>query len=254
MYSRDGALHFSTLKYIAQSPAHYAHAVSRTDFDSPAMRIGRAVHALVLQGIDAVVFEGERRGKAWTEFKEGRDVADVLNSAEWDKVQRMRDAVMSDPDASGLLSLCTEREVELEWTRGAHPCKGRLDARSPDRMNLLDLKTARTVEPRAFMRDAHRQNYHAQLPWYDYGQGNGRESWAEQFVIAVESVEPFPVQVFRLSPLLIVQGWDATEEWIAKLDECIAADGFRTGYRPGIVDWDAELVFADPDEEEEVEE
>lgn len=254
MYSRDGALHFSTLKYIQQSPAHYAHAVSRTDFDSPAMRIGRAVHALVLQDIEAVVFEGERRGKAWAEFKEGRDVADVLNSAEWDKVRRMRDAVFSDRDATFLLNLCTEREVELEWMRGAHPCKGRLDARAPDRAALLDLKTARTVEPRAFMRDAHRQSYHAQLPWYDYGQGNGRETWADQFVIAVESSEPFPVQVFQLSPLLIQQGWDATEEWIAKLDACIASDGFAGGYRPGIVEWDAELVFTQDDDEEEIEE
>ena len=60
MYSRDGSLHFSTLKYIQQSPAHYAHAVSRTDFDSQAMRIGRAVHALVLQDIEAVAVQEDR--------------------------------------------------------------------------------------------------------------------------------------------------------------------------------------------------
>lgn len=253
MYSRDGALHFSTLKYIAQSPAHYAHAVSRTDFNSPAMRIGRAVHALTLQGIEATVYEGERRGKAWAEFKEGRDVADVLNSAEWDKARRMRDAVMADRDAAHLLSACSEREVEVEWVRGGHPCKGRIDARSPDKRALLDLKTARTVEPRAFMRDAFRQSYHAQLPWYDFGQGNA-DSWADQYVIAVESSEPFPVQVFRLSPLLIQQGHDLCDEWLAKLDACIASGGFGGGYRPGIVDWDAELVFGGDDEEEEVEE
>lgn len=255
MYSNDGALHFSTLKYIKQSPLHYAHAVARTDFDSPSMRIGRAVHALVLQGIEADVYEGERRGKAWTEFKESRgSVSDVLNSAEWAKVQRMRDAVFADQFAREVLDTCTVREEELSWTRDGHPCKGRLDARSPSRSALCDLKTAKTVEPFAFMRDARRASYHGQLPWYDNGQGKGIGNWSDQFVIAVENIEPFPVQVFQLSPLCIVQGWDETCEWMARFDECFRSGKFAQGYRPGIVEWDAELVFASADDEEEVEE
>lgn len=253
MYSRDGSLHFSTLKYIKQSPLHYANAVARTDFDTPSMRIGRAVHGLVLQEIEPVVFDGDRRGKAWTEFKEGRDVADVLNAAEWDKVQRMRDAVFADPFAKAVLDTCTVREESLEWVRSGHPCKGRLDARSPSRSAICDLKTAKTVQPWQFMRDGVRQAYHAQLPWYDNAQGKSIGNWSDQFVVAVESVAPFPVQVFQLSPLLILQGWDETCLWMEKFDECIQRGNFQAGYKAGIVEWDAELVFGEDEDEEEEE-
>lgn len=253
MYSRDGALHFSSLKYIATSPLAYANAVQREKFDSPQMRIGRATHALVLEGKDAEVFEGDRRTKAWKEFSEGRDVSDVLNSAEWDLTRRMRDAVFADGEARKLLEACTVREESLEWTRGGHPCRGRLDARTPCRSALMDLKTARTVNPQQFMRTAFREQYHAQVPWYDVGQGKGLGRWSEQFVLAVENSAPFHVQVFRLSPLLIMQGNDAAEEWLRTFDACVASGGFRRGYREGCIEWDAELVISS-DEEEEIEE
>lgn len=269
MYSRDGALHFSTLKYIKQSPMHYVNAVARTDFDTPSMRIGRAVHGLILLEEKPCVFDGTRRGQPWKDFCEeyrletismedqdernARNIGDVLNAAEWDKVQRMRDAVFADPFAKAVLDTCTVREEALEWTRSGHPCKGRLDARSPSRSAICDLKTAKSVQPWQFMRDGIRQSYHAQLPWYDNAQGKSIGNWSDQFVVAVESVAPFPVQVFHLSPLCILQGWDETCLWMEKLDECIQRGNFRAGYKAGIVEWDAELVFGEDEDEEDEE-
>ena len=68
MYSSDGAIHFSAFKEMAKSPMHYAWRVANPMLDTPSMRLGRAVHALTLQGIEPYVFQGDRRGTKWTEF------------------------------------------------------------------------------------------------------------------------------------------------------------------------------------------
>ncbi len=60
------ALHFSRLRLMALSPAHYA-AYAQTE-PTPAMRFGTAVHALALGG-DLIRYDGERKGNAWAAFK-----------------------------------------------------------------------------------------------------------------------------------------------------------------------------------------
>lgn len=57
-------VHYSRLKLMSLSPAHYA-AYEREQ--TPAMRIGTLVHALALGG-EVIVYDGERRGAAWTAF------------------------------------------------------------------------------------------------------------------------------------------------------------------------------------------
>jgi hypothetical protein len=59
------AVHFSRLKLMAMSPAHYRAAAKR---GTAAMGFGTVVHALVLGG-DAIVYDGERKGGAWSAFK-----------------------------------------------------------------------------------------------------------------------------------------------------------------------------------------
>jgi len=61
-------VHFSRLKLLAQSPAHYrvGHAARK---ETAAMRFGTAVHVLALRG-EIVVFDGERAGNRWAAFKE----------------------------------------------------------------------------------------------------------------------------------------------------------------------------------------
>lgn len=60
-----GALHFSRLKLMALSPAHYKHAHRE---ETRALGMGTAVHTLVLGG-EVIVYEGERKGSAWASFK-----------------------------------------------------------------------------------------------------------------------------------------------------------------------------------------
>lgn len=61
------AVHFSRLKLMALSPAHYLAAAER-DEETPAKRMGTLVHARSLGG-ELVVYDGERTGNAWKHFK-----------------------------------------------------------------------------------------------------------------------------------------------------------------------------------------
>lgn len=59
-------LHWSRLRLIGRSPAHY-HA-NADDEDSPARRFGSCVHVLALGG-DVIRFPGQRKGNAWKAFQ-----------------------------------------------------------------------------------------------------------------------------------------------------------------------------------------
>lgn len=268
MYSRDGAIHFSALKMMAESPLHYAWFVSNDSGDTPSRKLGRAVHAATLQGIEPFVFHGDRRGTAWKDFVAERKlesaeiseesyysrscVDDVLTTTEWDKARLMRDSVFRDPKAYDLLKICSEREVDIAWTVDGHPCRGRIDARNPERTILVELKTTKCAKRWAFLRDAERMNYDAQLPWYDIGQGKtwipGSTEWSEHYIIAVENVAPFSTQVYHVSPLKVDQGYDKARRWIDEFSACVANDGFRRAYSTDVIEWDAEIFFGAQEE------
>ena len=273
MYSRDGAIHFSALKMMAESPLHYAWFVQNDSGDTPSRKLGRAVHAATLQGIEPFVFHGDRRGSKWTDFVAeyrlsngviesesyySRDaVEDVLTTPEWDKVRYMRDSIFADKRAYDLLKECTEREVDLSWTVNGHPCKGRIDARNPARTILVEVKTTKCAKRFAFLRDAERMNYDAQLPWYDIGQGKrwipGSTEWSEHYIVAVENVAPFATQVYHVSPLKVDQGYDKARRLIDEFSACVENDGFRRAYSNEVIEWDADLMLGSADDEEETE-
>ena len=241
--ANDGKIHYSTLKQIEQSPAHYRWATTHERSDSPAMRQGRALHALYLQGIAPIRIAGKKRAPT--------DSDDALLLSEYDTVQRMFDALQADPHAKEILSRCPEREHAMEWDLMGLRCAGRLDLRGPG--ILADLKSCRASFPRKFLWDAEKMHYDAQLPWYDVAGGvkpiGPDTAWSEQYLIAVESAAPYNVMVYRLDPLRIDQGWMKCEKWVHQLKQCLET-GHWPGYLEGVQTWDGELSFGEPDEEE----
>ena len=251
----DGRVHQSDLKAIAESPAHYQWRINHPQDDSPSKRIGRALHALYLQNIDPVTFDGKRSTKAYTEFVAplGDAAEDVLITSERDTVLRMRDALVADVHATEILSRCPEREVSIEWELMGLPCSGRLDLRGPG--VLADLKSCRSAHPRKFLWEAERKfHYDAQLPWYDVGGGikpiGPDTKWSDQYLIAVENVAPYNVLVYQLDPLRIDQGWSKIVEWMQILNSCLKS-GKWPGYLEGIQVWGGSISMCEEDEEDE---
>ena len=235
-------VHFSTLKHMAQSPAHYAYAASHEPPQSAAFRLGSAVDALAIGDGSLVKCCSARRGtKDYIKFLEScPEGVIILPAAEFGKACDMADSLVRNKQAMELLK--GERQRYLEWS-----WLGRELAGTPDVFcleHLTDLKTGRTAQPDKFMSSARWYGYHAQLAWYrraliECGFGTPASYW----IVAVESSPPYPTTVFRLTDNAIEQGERACRAWLERLLVCEESDTW-----PAYTDAPVPFDVADPEE------
>lgn len=238
--------HFSSLKRMAQSPAHYLHGLTTPHVDTPAMRLGRAVHAYVLGTTPPLVFAGDRRGKAWDTFREEAEPGrDIITTAECSKAHRMCEAVMSHHEAVALLA--GTREQEIKWQYMHRDVSSRPDVFTA--AHVTELKTSQTADPSRFTALALRMAYHAQLEFYREAvlHSTGGKPLAA-FIVAVESSAPYPVTVLRLSARALDQGARLVRSWAERVLAHEAADHWP-GYVEGVIELDTtedvELTYGD---------
>jgi len=235
-------VHFSRLKLMAKSPQHYAAADTIARQDTPAMRLGRLVHFLVLGG-PHVIYDGRRAGKAWEEFEAANTDAEIFTRSEADDAQPIAEAVLCNGDAVPLL--IGQHEVPIEWSIGDRRCAGRIDVLGAD--FITDLKTAADADPSRFTRQAHRMGYHAQLDWYGNGAAlAGLGAKPSRFIVAVESKPPHVVQCYEFTDAALEQGRRLWWSWWERLLGCERSD-FWPGYANGIfpIDAEDELMFGE---------
>jgi hypothetical protein len=217
-------LHFSTLKFMAQSPAHYLYASTHEPPQSAAFRLGSAVDAFCIgEGERVVTCPHRKNTKAYAEWEETTMPVDaiVLNATEWAKATEMADSIVRHKQAMELLAGERQRQIEWRWL-GRH-CSGTPDVFTVE--HLTELKTGRTAHPDRFMSAARFYGYHAQLAWYRRGLIEcGFGTPASYWIVAVESAPPFPVTVFQLTDNAIDLGERACRAWLERLLVCEAAD------------------------------
>lgn len=216
-------IHFSRLKYMAQSPAHYKYAVEHERPDTRSFRLGRAVHAALLGGPLVLVWEGSssRRGAKFDAFKAEHPDAIILIESEMDVITEMIYAVRNNETAMELLD--GTHELELEWSWLGRQCAGRIDAVGPNR--IVELKSDRCAEPGRFVRSGIRYGYHAQCWWYSNAVlQSGLGTAAESYVIAVESAPPYPVSVLCLTDRALDIGQRMCRAWMERLLTCEASN------------------------------
>ena len=237
----NGRLHFSQLKFLSQSPAHYKWNLTHERGDSASFRLGRAVDALVIGAGERVKTCPDRKGsKAYQAFLETcPDDVIILPPAEFGKACDMADSLIKHKRAMALLE--GERQKTLQWSLLGKDCEGTPDVFSLE--HLTDLKTCRTSHPEWFQRDARRYGYHAQLSWYkralqECGFGVPASCWN----VAVESSAPYPVTVFRLQDETLNQGERMWRSWLERLLVCEQSD-FWPSYT------EAHVEFVVPDGE-----
>lgn len=237
-------IRYSHLRQMARSPMHVRSAMDgQQSYDSVSMRLGRLVHGLVLGGPSApVIYEGERRGKAWADFQADHPGAEIVTRAEADKAQPIADAVLADVAASALLRLPGAiTEQRIEWPLGEVIAAGTPDLFDPATGILVDLKTTRDAEPRRFQRSAWSYQYHAQLDWYAEGLRAHGHTVRECYLVAVETAAPYGVSVHRLDSAALEDGRRLWSSWLERFRVCLAADHWP-GYadRPvnfGVPEW-----------------
>ncbi len=162
----------SDLDRIARSPLHWKYAERE---ETPAMRIGSAVHCAVLEperyATDYVTAPScERRTKAgkeeWTAFEEAHAGKVILTAAESAQCISMSTTMRAHPLVRDYLT-AGEAEVSALWVDSEFGvnCRARFDWLSASGMALY-LKTTGDASPAAFAKTCANFRYHVQAAWY----------------------------------------------------------------------------------------
>lgn len=226
----------SRLSRLLRSPRHLRAYLDEPQEDTPALLIGRATHAAVLEpDVFASGFvcapEVDRRTKAgkeeWAAFCDANAGREVLSPADHALCLALRRAVQAHPAASTLLGHAGDIEVSGVWTDHASGCRCKLRA---DKLCgsvgvVVDLKTTQDAGSESFTRSIFSLGYHRQAAMYIDGlRANGLD--VEHFVfVAVEKTPPYGVAVYRLTDEAIDAGRKqlrsllATYRWCTERDE-----------------------------------
>lgn len=242
-------LHWSDLKVIEQSPAHFRWRLeNKPPVQTPSMRYGSLLHCLVLGG-KFVSYPGERRGNAWKDFEAANEGAFIVTQKELGRCLEASRQVLSDPVAGPYLRGDKEREWKAQMFGRA--CGGRIDVSG--KTFTVDLKFTRTTDPAKLQRQALQMGWHAQIAWYMEARRALGEDPGEGVLVAIESKEPHPVTVMRLTERCLLEGAKQNRLWLERLQACEEADhwpGYVQAPIPLDVVEDANiLVFGDTDEE-----
>jgi hypothetical protein len=215
-----GPVRFSNLKHMARSPLHYHHAVTSEFHESRVMRVGYGVHGRVLGASPHVVYEGDRRGKAWEAFKAQYAGARILTSSEDADAKAIADAVLAHPRAAALMD--GKRELEVGWEWLGRECMSHLDVLGDGR--IVDLKITSAGPPEKFRWHALRMGWHAQLAFYRRAAAALGVKNPDCYLVAVEDKAPYAVTVRPLTPRALEAGDKLCRLWMERLLSCEGAD------------------------------
>lgn len=209
------------------------------DQDRPAYLIGRAAHALILEGGKA--FEagyaiggpinpstGNPYGantKAYAEWAAAQGKP-VLTQSQFDLVTQLAAAVKTHEITQQLLSEGIPEAVGRATYCG-EACQGRMDWFSAER-GIVDLKTCDDMT--WFESDARRYGYAQQMAFYRalVAEITGRK--VPVHIIAVEKQEPFRCGVWRMGEDVLGVAQKENEDAIARLRRCRERNQWPTGY------------------------
>ena len=213
---------WSALKHLRTSPKQYRFALDNPSPDTPSLRIGRALHSMVLEpdtfAERYAIWTGTRRGKAWEAFEAENASKTILTDKELLRVTGMQMALMSHKLATE--RLLGAREREIAWDIGHHKCAGRVDVVG-DR--LTDLKTAIDVRPHRWPTISAQYGYHNQSAWYHHGLmtlGLLDMTRPDPSTVVVQSMPPHDVVVWDHPIDVLNAGMAENMRLLALLDQC----------------------------------
>jgi hypothetical protein len=231
-YQAIDAINHSSLKNMAISAKYYLYKKQQINRPSPAMVLGTAIHAKLLEpdtfDDNVIVFEGKtKKGKAWDAFSELHSEKTIITQAQSDITIDASKNVMSNPRLKHIFTNPeTQTELSLVWTDETTGlrCKCRIDALSGF---LYDLKTTSSNTTQEFLKSAFKYYYHSQMAFYERGaRACGLQCNGTKIVVAQtkDVLESYMVDV----PFDTVDaGNKLIDGWLSELKTCIDEDIYR---------------------------
>ena len=175
---------------------------------TPAMRMGTLLHTAVLEpdrfAAKVHVWDGTKRGKAYTEFAEDKDPFWILSEKEYTICDAVRESVWAKTAAYKLIE-GAEIEKSITWDDPAcGPCKARLDVAKPTM--ICDFKTTANMEPGRFAVTCAQLHYHLQMGFYARGHEQITGTFPTVSIIAAEQKPPFDCAVYAVPEYTVRAG------------------------------------------------
>ncbi|MDR1492022.1 MAG: PD-(D/E)XK nuclease-like domain-containing protein [Planctomycetaceae bacterium] len=204
-----------------------------------AFLIGRAAHALILEGYEEYESQfavggpvnpstGKPYGVATKKFIEWQESQrkPVISQEKAELISAMNSGVRMNPYAVELLQNGRAEGVVRADYCGV-PCQIRADWFNPD-YGIVDLKTCDDL--RWFESDAKRFQYHHQLAFYQNVLDQAIGRLMPVYIIAVEKKEPFRCGVWQISSETLLFARAEIEAAIERLKVARMNDQYPTGY------------------------
>ena len=230
-YHASAALSSSGIKKLLRSPAHYV--VERTQSRAPtdAMRIGTAVHTLLLEPersgevVQMPTFNlrtnaGKADRDAWLAEHPG---AQAFALPDYERICGAVEAVRRHP-AAGMLLSEGKAETSLFWRDAATriECRARFDWYRPADGIIADVKTCQDASPEGFQRAIGAFSYHVSAAHYWLGHEHLMDrSPAAWLFICVEVEPPFGVAVYALESDALRAGMDQCARAYKTFRQCV---------------------------------
>jgi len=212
-YHSDDAVGSSLIRKLQTSTPMHALAMLATPMASPAMALGTALHAAMLEpendlaqavvqpDIDKRTKFGKEEHATFAALHEGRC---IITPDQAQQLDGMVIACLEDWRIKHALSACKKREVSVFGEIGGFPAKARLDAWNGHGM-VCDLKTTRDLAC-DFEKSIANFGYGLQAAWYrevlrSVFRTGGRlmpDDFSFVFLV-VETSAPFGTAVYRMS-------------------------------------------------------
>jgi hypothetical protein len=235
-HTHTGSLSVSGAKTLLKAPALYRYQRDNPEFKG-VFEFGSAAHALVLgKGIEYIYvapFDSWATKAAQLERKLAREdgMSPILPS-DWLVVCDMAEELSKHRKAMELLA---DGEAEVSAFALDEPTgvmrRARFDHLGNGSGLLTDYKTAKSSQPRAWVRTAADYGYHMQHAWYlDLARDLGHPARGFVFIVQ-EKDPPYIVTVIELPPDLIDVGRDRNRVALQRFRDCTEVD-LWPGYVP----------------------
>ena len=250
----------SSLKGYNGSLKHWRHLIDNGIGDTPALRLGRAIHSIVLEG--RAQFDKEfaitpsdidRRTKAGKEayatFLESAKDKSVLSPDEAETARNVADAVIQSPLGQDIFIDNGRAELSIQWNDPDTGllCKARIDWAASNA--LVDLKTAADASPKAFLKDIVNYGYHQQAAHYANGWRVLTGDLLPFQFLAVEKSEPFGVALYELSDEFMSMGHEKNVYLMRKYQEAEELGLWSESYQQEPVELEPPAWFLRQNEE-----
>jgi hypothetical protein len=246
-YGSWDAANYSTLKKFDRSAAHARAMLLNPPEQTPAMFLGSATHAAVLEPIR---FAGEyvaapkvdRRFKKdkliWATFEEDNQGKEILTGQEHEQCMAMQSSALSNPVVNALVNDAGYTELSFVWVDKDTEvlCKGRVDrfGRLYGHSVIADLKTTENATHDAWAREVQRYQYHAQAAFYLDGLDTVSPVVERRFIwMALEKKPPYAVAIYEPDAATLDKGRRMYRSYLRQWKSCRTYDVWP-GYDPGI--------------------